>query len=448
MLSAQSLEKGKVVQIGRRDFLKTGTLLMLGGCAPLWLSSPAGASPDSHFDWALAPPEALGMSRAGIEGIRAEMQKNIDARVIAGAVTAVARRDKLVWLEAQGLADVETGEPMHTDSIFRMMSSTKPVVTVAVLMMMEEGKLSLDDPVSRFIPSFRNQRVAISPPGNTDPKKVTFVPAERDITIRDLLTHTAGLMSVGSGLSAGPGFLVNKVDRSPSSSTLADVVPQIGSFALDFQPGSRWAYSPLEGFDTLLHIVERVSGVPADRFLAARIFEPLGMRSTGFNVPASDQERIVQIYRAKDGGFEPKASIFGEGPFTYFSGAGGLFSTAHDYMNFYIMLLNRGSFNGRRVLQPETVAMMSHNQVGTLFADWLPLFTDGYGFGLSVKVLEDESKGHGRSVGAFGWDGALGTEAWADPELDLAAVMMIQMDPAPVNLKNDFARAIRAAIIA
>lgn len=172
------------------------------------------------------------------------------------------------------------------------------------------------------------------------------------------------------------------------------------------------------------------------------------MKSTYFNVPASEVGRLVKIYAAKDGTFEPRPWLFGEGPFKYFSGAGGLTSCAHDMLNFEVMLLNSGSFNGRRLLKPATVALMSQNHVGSLFADWIPFVTRGNGFGLGVSIVEDESRGAGRAVGAFGWGGAYGTETWADPKLDIAAVMLIQMDPAPPSPKSDFTKAIRKAIVA
>lgn len=431
----------------RREVLKLGTALAVSGSMPPFIQSTFAATASARFNWKLYPPSAAGMSSRGLEGLRAAIQKNIDARNISGAVTAVARRNKLVWHEAQGWADVDARRPMQKDSLFRMMSSSKVVTAVAVMMILEEGKIALEDPVSKFIPGFRNQKVAVAASGNTDPAKVTFVPATRDITVKDLLTHTSGLSSFGEGIVPGLGSLINKAQRGPGA-TLASVVPQFGSYALDFQPGTRWRYSPLDGIDTLLYLVELVSGVPADRFLKERIFEPLDMRGTYFNVPDSQKNRLVNIYAAKGGKFETRPWLFGDGPFTYFSGAGGLISCAHDMLNFELMLLNRGSFNGHRLLRPETVALMSRNHVGRLFADWVPFITGGHGFGLGVRIVEDESRGEGKGAGAFGWGGAYGTETWADPKLELAGVMLIQMDNPPANVKADFSNAIRNAIVA
>lgn len=428
----------------RREFLKLGAVLTVAAGA-----SPAlrAASRKDRFDWKLHAPEEVGMSRAGLEGIRAAIQKNIDNKVIPGAVTAVARHNKLVWYEAQGVSTVETNAPLHKDAIYRMMSSTKPITALAVLMMMEAGRLSLDDKVNRFIPTFKDMKVAVAPPGAKDASQVKLVPAERDITIKDLLTHTSGLSSSGDLTNPiTPGSLVNKIERRPDD-TLADYIPRLGAAALDFQPGALYRYSPVDGFDVLLRIVEITSRQPAERFMRERIFEPLDMRDTHFNLPPEKKARVAPLYNRKDGNWQVEKPLFGEGPSKYISGAGGLFSAVHDFMQYEVMLLNRGTLNGRRLLKPETVALMSRNHVGKLFAEWIPPITGGHGFGLGVRVLEDRDKGAGRGVGAFGWGGAYGTESWADPELDVAAAMFIQMNPAPANVRPDFQQAIRKAIV-
>lgn len=312
--------------------------------------------------------------------------------------------------------------------------------------MMDEGKLSLDDKVGRFIPEFKDTKVAVARPGAKDAKGVELVPADRVVTIKDLLTHTSGLMSAGDFLVPAPESLVNKVEVKPGD-TLADVIPRLGAAALDFQPGTKWRYSPLYGFDALLRIVEVASGQSADRFLRERLFEPLEMRDTDFNVPAEKEARVVNIYGRRSGKWKVEKHLLGEGPYAYLSGAGGLFSTARDYLQFEAMLLNRGSLNGRRLLKPETVALMAKNHVGTLFSEWIPLITAGSGFGLGVRVVEDAAKGGGRGVGAFGWGGAYGTESWADPELGIAAALFIQVTPGPANVNGDFSQAIRKAIV-
>jgi CubicO group peptidase (beta-lactamase class C family) len=429
--------------LARRDVLRLGAALAVGAFTPG--ASRAGTE-DDRFDWTLHEPEEAGMSRAGLDKVREAIQKNIDNKVIPGAVTAVARHNKLVWFEAQGARDPEAGTPMARDDIFRMMSSSKPVTAVAVLMMMDEGKLSLDDKVGRFIPEFRDTKVAVAKPGARDATGVELVPADRDVTIKDLLTHTSGLMSAGDFTAPAPGSLVNKVELRPDR-TLAEVIPRLGAAALDFQPGTNWRYSPLYGFDVLLRIVEVASGQPADRFLRERLFEPLEMRDTYFNVPAEKKARVVNVYGRRASEWKVEKSPFGDGPSKYLSGAGGLSSTVHDFMQFEAMLLNRGSLNGRRLLRPETVALMAKNLVGTLFAEWIPRVTAGLGFGLGVRVVQDAARGGGRGVGAFGWGGAYGTESWADPGLGIAAALFIQVTPGPANVLSDFQQALRRAIV-
>jgi CubicO group peptidase (beta-lactamase class C family) len=240
--------------------------------------------------------------------------------------------------------------------------------------------------------------------------------------------------------------LVNKIERRPDD-TLADYVPRLGTAALDFQPGTKFRYSPVDGFDTLLRIVEIASGQTAEKFLQENLFQPLDMKDTSFNVPDEKKDRLASIHSRYGDGFRVEKHVFGDGPSKYYSGAGGLFSTAHDYMQLEVMLLNKGSLNGMRILKPETVELMTTNHVGKLFAEWFPLFTAGQGYGLGVRVVEDKAKGGGRGVGAFGWGGAYGTESWADPELDVAAVMFIQMQTSQPSVTSEFQQALRKAIV-
>jgi CubicO group peptidase (beta-lactamase class C family) len=387
------------------------------------------------------------MSEAGIEAVRAAVQQQIDAGIINGAVSAIARRNKLVWFEAQGFSNPVTQTPMQKDAIFRVMSSSKPVTALAVLTLVDEGKLSLDDKVSKYIPSFSNPRVAIAPPGTTDPAKVKIVPAERELFIRDLLTHTSGITSVGDKMSPGPASLVNRIERRPDD-TLESYIPRIGEAVLQFQPGTKFSYSPTDALDTALYIVELVSGRRADVYMHERIFEPLGMVDTYFNVPAEKQSRIVDIYSKAGGSWKTVDHLLGPGPYKYLSGGGGLFSTVNDFMNFELMLLNHGSLNGRRILRPETLALMNQNYVGNLFAEWIPPMTKGNGFGLAVRIAQTPENVNGRSIGAFGWGGAYGTESWVEPALDLAGVFFIQMNPPPFSASANFEKATRAAIVA
>jgi len=231
-----------------------------------------------------AKPEEVGLSSERLQRIRQMLQRRIDAGDIAGAVTLVARNGRVAHFEAHGLMDIETKKPMAKDAIFRLASMTKPVTGVAIMMLVEEGKVRLTDPVSKFIPEFKDMKVAVaktSAPagrGATAPQFYT-VPAEREITVRDLLTHTSGLVS-GTTSTAEAA----KVARKPNE-TLAEYIPRLGSVPLEFQPGSRWSYSPGAGFDTLGRIVEIVSGQTFDQFLKQRIFDSLGMKDTFFSPP-------------------------------------------------------------------------------------------------------------------------------------------------------------------
>lgn len=432
-----------MVSPGRRGFLAGGGALLLSGCASGRLLD-GGAT---GFDWGPIPePETVGVSRAGIEGVRTTVRKFVDDHEMHGAVGAIIRNNKVVWHEAIGSRDPLTGDAMRTDDIFRIMSASKPITAVAVLVMMDQGRLTLDDKVSRFLPTFVNPQVAVAPAGATQASQVRLEPADREITIRDLLTHTSGLTSVGDTIAPGVGALVNRIERT-ADDTLETYVPKLGGAALDFQPGTRWAYSATDGMDTLLRIVEITSGQRADIFLQERLFQPLGMRDTFFNVPAEKRHRLVDIWGYEDGAWTRKPHLFGEGPWRYFSGGGGLFSTLSDRLTIDLMLQNQGAFNGRRILSAEAVSEMTRNQVGDLFAQWIPPMTRDYGFGLGVRVATGPENINGRSVGGFGWGGAYGTDSWAEPERQLVAGLFTQMQPLSFMAGAQFERAVHQALI-
>src|SRR5579864_4910300 len=249
-----------------------------------------------------AKPEEVGLSAERLGRIRQTIQRHIDAHDISGAVTLVARKGRLAHFEAQGEMDLESKQPMPKDALFWIASMSKPITGVAVLMLVEEGKVRLTDPVSKFIPEFRGLKVAmlqerIGPPGAPAPTGGTAapsfytVPAAREITIRDLLTHTSGLVSGGPASTAE----VQKVARKPGE-TLADYIPRLGAVPLDFQPGTRWSYSPGAGFDTLGRVVEIISGQSYDKFLRQRIFDPLGMKDTVFHTAENELLRVATMY--------------------------------------------------------------------------------------------------------------------------------------------------------
>jgi len=387
-----------------------------------------------------AKPESVGMSSERLERINIVMQRHIDAGDIQGGVTAVARRGKVVHFQAHGVMDVEKNRKMEDDAIFIMMSSTKPILGVAAMMMVEEGLIRPNDPVSKYIPEFADMQVAVlKEPAdeNISPRRVQrnnipahrAVPANTPVTIQHLLTHTSGLMSSGLGTAVTP-----RIQRE----SLATYIPRLGEVLLDFQPGSRWSYSPATGLDVVARIVEMVSGTPYDEFLQERIFDPLGMKDTHYNLPPAKESRRVEI-RGMD------MSRFRQGPSNYFSGSYGLSSTAEDYLRFEQMLVNGGELFGNRLLSPRSVDMMGSNQLDDLYRGFGGT-QDGVGYGYTVSVtLDPITSGTRRSAGAFGWGGAFGTRSWTDPAEELTGVIMIQQPH--LGTQYDFENAVQQAII-
>lgn len=384
-------------------------------------------------------PEDLGLSTERLQRIHAMVQKHMDLGDITGAVVLVARKGHVAFLEAQGVMDAETKKPMTRDSLFRMASMTKPVIGTAIMMMLEEGKVQLGDPVSKYIPQFKGMKVGIMEepgrgPGN--PPKFYTVPAQRDITVKDLLTHTSGLSSGPMGQSE-----VAKVRRKPEE-TLADYLPRLGATPLEFQPGARWMYSASDGFDVLARIVEVASGTTLDRFLKQRIFEPLDMPETSHYPTDAQMPRLVTAYQKTEKGLVKTQNSLSMSSKVYFAGGGGLVSTIDDYSHFAQMLANGGEFNGKRLLSPRTVKLMSSVHIPST----LQGRTTGEGFGLSVRVMQDAISGNHRvSDGSFGWSGAYGTHFWVDPKEDIVAVMFIQT---PIReMRPEFENAVMQAIV-
>ena len=395
-------------------------------------------------------PEDAGMSTERLQRIHQAVQRHIDAGAISGAVTMVARHGKIVHSQAHGLMDIEAKKPMTVDAIFRIASMTKPITGVAVMMMVEEGKLRLTDPVSKFIPEFKDTKVAvprdsITPhPAGLPGAQPDFylVPAWREITIRDLLTHTSGLISGGIGAREAAKATPKKPDD-----TLATYVPRLGSVALDFQPGTQWAYSGAAGPEVLGRIVEIVSDQPYDQFLRTRIFEPLGMKDTFFYPPDDRRSRMATLYCKSPNGLQRSATQDGFSSKTLFGAGGGLMSTAEDYLQFAQMLLNGGKLNGHVLLSPRTVQLMASNHVGGMFNGKLGRPAHGMGYGLLMGVIEDAvASGMRVSTGSFGWDGAYGTQAWIDPAEKMVTILMIQTQVVPVQ--RDFDNAVMQAIVA
>jgi len=400
--------------------------------------------------------EDVGMSAERLQRIHETVAKHIEAKDVAGAVTLVARRGKIVQFEAQGLADVDSKKPMAKDSIFRLASMSKPITAVAVMMMIEEGKVRLTDRVSAFIPEFKTMKVAVAK-GTTDkpvqmpgfgrggpptaPPEFDLVPAAREITVMDLLTHTSGLMSGGvSGIEQG-----KLAPRGPGD-TLGNYIPKLAQTPLDFQPGTLWRYSGLYGFDVLARIVEIVSGQPYDQFLQQRLFTPLGMKDTGFAPTPERMARVATVYqRTPDGTLRPAPNSNQLISGTYFSASGGLMSTAEDYLQFAQMLVNGGALNGRRYLSPKTVELMTANHTGDMVNGQFGRPAHGMGFALGVQVWLDPVAADRRvSPGSYGWEGAYGTLRIMDPMEKMVEIIMMQGANGP--LQRDFENAVRQAL--
>ena len=394
----------------------------------------------------IATPEDVGLSTPRLARITEMMRRHIAANEIAGGVTLVARHGRIAHFEATGVTDIDSKKPMTRDAVFRIASMTKPITGVAVMMIMEEGRLRITDPVSKYIPSFKDLKVAVEQPRQgplpaDGPATPTFysVPAAREVTIRDLLTHVSG---IGSGPMSNADIQRPEIVRKPTD-TLADYVPRLGMSALEFQPGTRWAYSAGAGFDTLGRIVEITSGQPFDQFLRQRVFDPLGMKDVSFYPTETLEPRMVTAYQLDAKGRMSKDPNPGRMQSkVYFMGAGGLITTAEDYAKFAQMLANGGELNGKRLLSPRTVAYMSSVHA----PDTLPGRTPGEGYGLSVRVVNHATASGSRvSDGSFGWSGAYGTHFWVDPKENLVAIMMIQT---PVrDMRPEFENAVMQAVI-
>ncbi len=370
-------------------------------------------------------PASAGFSAERLKRVDQFIERTMAAGEITGGVTLVARNGRIVHLQAHGLRDSATKQPMQKDTIFRIASMSKPVAAVAVLMLLEEGKVRLDDPVSKYLPSYRNLQVAMARPraagaAATGPAAPSFytVPAEREITVLDVLTHTSGLMSGANSNAGGQAAFARRHEIG------LKWIDDLGKdSALEFQPGSRWAYSPVAGLDVAARIVEIVSGVTFNEFLQQRLFGPLAMKDTFFWPNAAQRERLVTSYVLTDGKLAARDNPDAMSSPVYFSGGGGLMSSAESYARFAMMLANGGELNGVRILAPSTVALMGSQ----IIADTLPGRRPGEGYGLGVRHVSNRAARRTLvSDGSFGWSGAYGTHFWIDPQKKLVAILMLQ----------------------
>jgi CubicO group peptidase (beta-lactamase class C family) len=382
-------------------------------------------------DLPTANPKYLGLSPERLDRIATAVQHSIDDHRIAGAVTLVVRHGQIAWFDAEGQADREAGKPMQKDSIFRICSMTKPITSTAVMMLYEEGKFLLDDPISKFLPEFKNPKVL----KKTESGQTYTVPATREITIRDLLRHTSGL-TYNWNLDLGQAYNDHHVASGlvQYDGTIADSVKQLAALPLLFNPGDRWQYSL--SVDVLGRLVEVVSGLSFDEFLRTRIFAPLGMKDTYFFLPDDKASRLATAYTYSDeqglqrfpdhpiseGTLFYSADYPIHGPKKLFSGGAGLCSTAMDYARFCQMLLNGGKLGDVRLLSRKSVELMSHDQLGKIDPDF------AFGLGFEVEGVKGPLKELG-SEGAFAWGGFFYTKFIIDPKEDMIVISMMQLHP-------------------
>ena len=382
-------------------------------------------------------PEDVGLSSARLDRIRGHFQRYIDDGKLAGTLTLVARRGQIAFFEPQGHLELEGRRPMQRDSVFRIYSMSKPITTVALMMLVEQSLCQLDDPVHRFIPAWEGLRVFV---GGNYPTFLT-APAERPMTIRDLLSHTSGLtygFMERTNVDAAYRSL-RIADRSRPDYTLQDMVDTLAELPLEFSPGTRWNYSVAT--DVAGYLVEVISGQRFDAYLREHVFAPLGMTDTAFTVSDAQLERFASNYeRLRDGRLRladsPESSEFRSGSFL--SGGGGLVSTAPDYLRFALMLRNRGELDGIRLLGRKTVDLMTVNHLPggqdlTALAQ-AGMFTEtayaGVGFGLGFSVMLDPARAQILGTpGEFAWGGAASTAFWVDPVEDLIVIFMTQLMP-------------------
>ena len=383
----------------------------------------------------MATPESVGMSSERLARLDATLQRYIDADMVAGTVTLVARNGQVVHLEAQGQRYREGNEPMAVDDIFVIMSMTKPIVSTALMMLWEEGYFLLDDPISKYMPEYADMEVLVETEGGT-----ARIPAARPITFRHVLTHTAGVDLSRERLTESERALLG---RRP---TLDETLVARATLPLDFHPGDRWDYGSSTDYVGLL--VERISGQRLDRFLQERIFGPLGMVDTHYNVPDSKVDRVAAVYSPTGPGatIELMRAPEPREPTTYFGGVAGLSSTAADYFRFAQMILNGGELDGVRILSPSTVNLMISNHTGD--KNIYIRGRDAYGFGLGFSMLTDpDNSREGLTPGAFGWGGAWGTVFWIDPVEQTVMIFLTQISSySHFNIRQDFPNQVMQAI--
>ena len=380
------------------------------------------------------------------------LQSYVDSNRIAGAVVLVLRDGRVAYERAVGWSDREGKRPMTPNAIFRIASESKPLTSVAILQLAEAGKLSIDDPVSRWMPTYAHTFVASDAPGDSGR---TLVPARRAITVRDLITHTAGISyglepqvaaryatrALGPGAGAGLGWYTADKDESACAT-----MERLGTLPFVAQPGERWVFG--YNLDILGCVVERASGIPLDEYVHDRITAPLGMSETYFFLPAGMRDRLVAVYasdsskHAARGPEGPRGQgNYVDGPRRNFAGGAGLLSTAHDYSRFLEMIRGGGALDGVRILSSRSVDLMTHNQIGARYG------VPGQGFGFGFYTIDSLGADGPKSAGTFGWRGGYGTIAFVDPKEKLTVVFMINQIPNTADLAAKLPAQVYAALL-
>jgi CubicO group peptidase (beta-lactamase class C family) len=382
-------------------------------------------------DLPIARPESVGLSSERLERINSTIQRAVDDKRVAGAVTLIVRHGKVAWFKGTGMIDRETSKPMPTDALFRICSMTKPITTVAAMMLYEEGKFLLDDPVSKYLPEFKNPKVLVKP-AKGDPYTI---PSTKEIAIRDLMRHTSGI-SYQWNEDLGPTYEKANVASGllQYDGTIGDSIKNIGPLPLLFNPGDRFEYSL--GVDVLGRLIEVWSGKPLDEFFRTRVFDPIGMKDSYFFPPDNKLNRLATAYTyyadkglnrfpdtpIREGSFVYSADYPSKGPKKLFSGGAGLVSTAMDYARFCQMMLDEGKVGNSRLISRKSVELMTHDQLGKISADE----AFGLGFGIAREKAPLTELG---SIGSYAWGGFFYTSFSIDPKEQMIVIFMAQLHP-------------------
>jgi len=383
-------------------------------------------SDDKHLREAL--PESVNISSERLNRIDSMLLRAIDDKWIAGAVGFIARDGKIIYNRSFGVSDLENKLPMQTDNIFRIASQTKAIASIGLMMLFEEGKFLLDDPLSKYIPEFSHPQILDK--FNEKDTTYTTVPAKREITIRDLLTHTSGIdyAGIGSGTMNAiyaKGGIIGGFGNDRIK--IGDDIKLLGKLPLIHQPGERFTYGL--NVDVIGYLIEILSGEKLDQYLKSRVFDPLGMTDTWFYLPEEKQSRLVKVNTENTDHHVaslPQTNEMVQYPLmkgTYFSGGAGLSSTTKDYAIFLQMLLNKGEYNGKKLLSSRTVELITSNQIGDL-----NLGVNKFGLGFEITTERGQAI-LGISEGSFAWGGYFGTTYWADPEEQLVCLLFMQQSP-------------------